>query len=123
MVTVQAIFLKEHNTSLHLVAPANFVGICPFGKMIFRNLSYIIWFNYEKTDILKLPLTISDYHSINPIKNPMKKNGKFLISNEYTQKFASGHRYLCTKINILLLFIIAPVNYYGFSIFILLAIY
>jgi len=34
-------------------------------------------------------LTISDYHFINPIKNPTKKNGKSKKSNEH---YENSHR-------------------------------
>ena len=65
--------------------------------------------NHAKKFSLK-SLTISDYHFINPIKNPTKKNRKSKKSNEHIWKFTSGHQYLCQKIKLLLSFITTSVN-------------
>jgi len=65
--------------------------------------------NHAKKFSLK-SLTISDYHFINPIKNPTKKNRKSKKSNKYIWKFTSGHQYLCQKIKLLLSFITTSVN-------------
>ena len=65
--------------------------------------------NHAKKFSLK-SLTISDYHFINPIKNPTKKNIKSKKSNERICKFTSGHQYLRQKIKLLPSFFTTFVN-------------